>query len=161
MRVLQFAAVLAATLLLCLLQGADKLVVPLLWVACLAAQARLRGMGSLAWLLTRPEMLWLGAVSYPLYLVNEPVQKLLGRALAAVAQGDAARFSAVWIPAALLLPVGLAWLLHVGVERPAMRRLRGGRVAAGPVDGLCAAPKWISPTRLPGSRIPTSRSRTG
>jgi peptidoglycan/LPS O-acetylase OafA/YrhL len=158
-----FLGVLATTLLLCLLQGVDKLAIPLLWVAVMAAQAlpRRTHTGWLAWVLTRRVVLWLGALSYPLYLVNEPVQKLLGRALAAVARGDGAWFSALWIPGALALPLGAAWLLHVGVEMPAMRRLRRARVAAGPVAGLCAAPTWITPTRAPKSPIPMSRSRTG
>jgi peptidoglycan/LPS O-acetylase OafA/YrhL len=160
---LVFAAVLAATLLLCLLQGVDKLAIPLVWAGVLAAQVlpRRTHMGWAAWLLTRRAVLWLGAISYPLYLVNEPVQKLLGRALAAVVRGDGVLFSAVWIPAALVVPVGLGWLLHVWVERPAMRRLRGPRVAAPPRDTLCAGPKWTNPTRLAGSRIRMSRSRTG
>ncbi len=174
-----FAAVLGTTLLLCLHQGADKLIVPLLWVACLAAQLRPRRTRTswLAWILTRPELLWLGAVSYPLYLVNEPVQKLLGRTLAVAARGDGGWFSLFWVPCALLLPLGLAWALHVGIERPAMRRSHGSRprlpgsaaagarVAAAPADGLCAAPKWTSPTRSPRRPttrpLPMSRSRTG
>ena len=158
-----FAGVLAVTLVLCLLHGADKIAVPLLWVACLAAQC-VPGptrTGWVAWMLTRREMLWLGAISYPLYLVNEPAQKLLGRALADTAHGDAAVFSAFWVPGALLLPLGLAWLLHVGIEGPAMRRFRGGRVALSPADGLCPVPKWTSPGRSPRSRIPRSRSRMG
>jgi peptidoglycan/LPS O-acetylase OafA/YrhL len=166
---LAFGAVLAATMLLCLLQGAIKLAVPLVWLACLAAQAwPLRtGTGWLAWLLTRREMLWLGAVSYPLYLVHAPVQKLLGRALADAAQGDAALFSAIWLPASLLLPLGLAWLLHEWVEAPGMRRFRPGRrvapvgVAPAPADSLFAAAGWISQTPSPKPRTPMSRSRTG
>ena len=138
---------------------------PLVWLACLGAQrlpARSHT-GWLAWLLTRRAMLWLGAVSYPLYLVNEPAQKLLGRALAAGAQGDAAWFAAWWVPMAVAVPIGLAWLLHVGVELPAMRRRRaaGGRVASPPADALCAAPKWISRIRSLRPRIPMSRSPTG
>ncbi len=164
-----FAAVLAATMLLCLLQGAGRLAVPLVWLACLAAQAwpRRTGTGWLAWLLTRREMLWLGALSYPLYLVHAPVQKLLGRALADAAQGDAAWFSMIWLPASLLLPLGLAWLLHVWVEVPAMRRFRPGRrvapagVAAAPADSLFAAAGWISQTPSPKPRTPMSRSTTG
>jgi peptidoglycan/LPS O-acetylase OafA/YrhL len=122
-----FAAVLAITMLLCLLQGVSKLAVPLVWLACLAAQLlpRQTATGWLAWALTRREMLWLGAVSYPLYLVHAPVQKLLGRALAVASGGDAAWFTALWLPASLLLPLGLAWLLHVWVEVPTMQRYRG------------------------------------
>jgi peptidoglycan/LPS O-acetylase OafA/YrhL len=154
-----FAGTLAGTLLLCLLHGADKLAVPLVWLACLAAQLmpRRTGTGWLAWLLTRRPVLWLGAVSYPLYLVHAPVQKLLGRALAAAADGDAAWFSAIWLPASLLLPLGLAWLLHVWIEVPAMRR----GVARGRADSLFAAPGWISQTRSPKPPTPMSRSRTG
>ncbi len=160
-----FGAVLAATMLLCGLDGANKLAVPLVWLACLAAQCLpgRTGTGWLAWLLTRRALLWLGAVSYPLYLVHAPVQKLLGRALAVASGGDAAWFSAIWLPASLLLPVGLAWLLHVWVEVPTMRWAKGGPtgVAPGPADGLFAAPGWISQIRFPKPRTPMSRSRTG
>jgi peptidoglycan/LPS O-acetylase OafA/YrhL len=164
-----FVAVLIATLLLGYQQGAGKLVVPLLWVACLAAQRRPRetGAGWLRWLLTRRAMLWLGAISYPLYLVNEPAQQVFGNALANMARGDRLRFAAFWVPGALLLPIALAWLLHVGIEVPTMRRFRAaGRVALagvapGPADSLCAAPGWVSRIRSRKSRTPTSRSRTG
>jgi peptidoglycan/LPS O-acetylase OafA/YrhL len=160
-----FAAVLAITMLLCLLQGASKLAVPLVWLACLAAQLlpRQTATGWLAWALTRREMLWLGAVSYPLYLVHAPVQKLLGRALAVASGGDAAWFTALWLPASLLLPLGLAWLLHVWVEVPTMQRFRGAPrgVAHAPADGLFAAPGWISQIPSPKPRTPMSRSRTG
>jgi peptidoglycan/LPS O-acetylase OafA/YrhL len=167
-----FAAVLAATLLLAVPHGAAKAVVPLLWVVCLAAQCGAPGLGRLARLLTARPLLWLGAVSYPLYLVNEPVQKLLGRALAARAGGDGVWFSLFWVPGALLLPLGLAWALHAGVEAPAMRRFRArGRpaqggivadgVAAARADTLCAAPGWISQTLSRAISIRMPRSRTG
>ena len=73
---------------------------------------------------SRP-LLWLGAVSYCIYLVNEPVQKLLGVALAFFAHGDAALFTALWIPGATILPILAAWWLHQRVELPAQRYGRG------------------------------------
>jgi peptidoglycan/LPS O-acetylase OafA/YrhL len=161
--IMTFVLVLAATLLLCLLQGFDKLAVPLVWLACLAAQ-RVPQLSRTAWLaafLTRREILWLGALSYPLYLVNEPAQKLLARGLAELAHGDAVWFSAVWIPGALLLPLGAAWLLHIGIEAPAMRRFRAPRLAQISPDSLCPGPKWTSPNRSSTSSTPLSRSRTG
>ena len=159
-----FAATFLAVLLLCGMNGADKLAVPVLWLVVLAAQAApgVAGVGGVARLLAHPMLLWLGAVSYPLYLVNEPVQRLLGDALAAAVPGRTGAFAVLWVPGALLLPVGLAWALHVGIERPAMRRRPApGGVAAGGPERLCARPQWISPTPSPTLRTPMSRSRTG
>jgi peptidoglycan/LPS O-acetylase OafA/YrhL len=133
-----YLSVIAATLVLCLIQGGpDKLLPPLVWTACLAAQLcssspRRQGPGgwipafagvAAAVLQSRP-LVWLGAVSYCIYLVNEPVQKLLGVTLATLAQGDAALFTALWIPLAVGLPVLAAWWLHERVEVPALRRGR-------------------------------------
>ncbi len=110
------AAVLAATLGLCVLHGGlGKLAAPLVWVGCLAAQ---RGGWKLARVLAAPLPRWLGAVSYPLYLVNEPVQKLLGMVLARAAGGSAVAFTALWVPLAMVLPVLAAWGLHRGIEVP-------------------------------------------
>jgi peptidoglycan/LPS O-acetylase OafA/YrhL len=123
----RFAAVLAATLALCLIDGGiGKLAAPLVWTVCLAAELRPAGLlRPLAALLRARALLWLGAVSYCLYLVNEPVQKLLGLGLAALADGDPALFTALWLPGAVLLPLGAAWCLYRTVEQPA---LRWGRV---------------------------------
>jgi peptidoglycan/LPS O-acetylase OafA/YrhL len=133
-----YLAVIAATLVLCLIEGGpDKLLPPLVWTACLAAQLyssspRRQGPGgwipafagmAAAVLQSRP-LVWLGAVSYCIYLVNEPVQKLLGVTLATVAQGDVALFTALWIPLAVALPILAAWWLHERVEVPALRRGR-------------------------------------
>lgn len=73
---------------------------------------------------SRP-LVWLGAVSYCICLVNEPVQKLLGVALAMFAHGDAALFTVLWIPGATILPILAAWWLHEWVELPAQRYGRG------------------------------------
>jgi peptidoglycan/LPS O-acetylase OafA/YrhL len=134
-----YTAVLVATLGLCAAQGGiDKLLPPLVWTLCLTAQLgssplqRKPGthwvvafagmtMGMLATVLQSRALVWLGAVSYCLYLVNEPVQKLLGVTLASLVQGDAALFTAVWIPGAVVLPILAAWWLHAWIEAPALR----------------------------------------
>jgi len=106
---------------------ADKLLPPLLWTLCLAAQMRpaAPALYPIARALTARPLIWLGAISYPLYLVNEPVQKLLGIALAAIAAGDRAVFDVLWLPLAIGLPIGAAWWLHRAVEGPAQRWGRG------------------------------------
>ncbi|HJS88223.1 MAG TPA: acyltransferase [Acetobacteraceae bacterium] len=131
----RFALALCATLALCVAQGgAEKLGVPLLWTLCLLAQRGLgkrQGAWGLRWLaggLRAPPLLRLGALSYCIYLVNEPVQKLLSLAFAFVARGDGALFTALWVPGAILVPLLAAWLLHAHVEQPA---LRAGRDRAG------------------------------
>jgi len=103
--------------------GAGKLAAPLVWTCCLAAQLQ-PDRRSLAWLataLSSRAALWLGAVSYCLYLVNEPLQKLLGLGTTALAQGDATVFDVLWLPAATLLPLLAAWWLHQVIETPAQR----------------------------------------
>jgi peptidoglycan/LPS O-acetylase OafA/YrhL len=138
-----YLAVLASVLALCVVQGGvDKLLPPLVWTACLAAQlwssaqstgqaegwalALVRRTGRwLAALLQSPLLIWLGAVSYSIYLVHEPVQRLLGVALASLVRGDAALFTALWIPGAIVLPILAAWWLHIWVEVPAQRYGRG------------------------------------
>jgi peptidoglycan/LPS O-acetylase OafA/YrhL len=143
-----YLVVLTTTLALCAVQGGiDKLLPPAIWTACLAAQvfsASLQGRESRGWipafagmtlgmlaavLQSRP-MVWLGAVSYCIYLVNEPVQKLLGVTLAMVVQGNAALFTMIWIPGAVVLPVLVSWWLHEWVELPAQRYGRGMALAA-------------------------------
>jgi peptidoglycan/LPS O-acetylase OafA/YrhL len=126
-----YLVVLGATVALCVVQGGiDKMLPPMVWTACLAAQLmpdRVYGLRLLAALLRSRPLVWLGAISYCLYLVNEPVQKLVGVVLAIAVRGDAALFTALWIPAAVGLPVLAAWGLHAWIETPALRR---GRAAA-------------------------------
>jgi peptidoglycan/LPS O-acetylase OafA/YrhL len=142
-----YVAVLVATLVLCVMQGGmDKLLPPVIWSVCLAAQLRsapsspsslppevtgmmtrimpvIAGMtlGLLAAALRSRPLVWLGAVSYSIYLVNEPVQKLLGVALAVMVQGHAALFTALWLPGAVVLPIIAAWSLHERIEAPSLR----------------------------------------
>ena len=70
------------------------------------------------------------ATSYRIYLVNEPVQKLLGVTLALLVQGNAALFTVIWIPGAVVLPILASWWLHEWVELPAQRYGRGMALAA-------------------------------
>ena len=120
----RFIVVLVAVLLICIIQDGQigKIAAPLVWMLCLAAQTR-AGAG-LRWLaggLRARPVLWLGSISYCVYLVNEPVQKWLGWALAQVAAGDARLFTLLWLPLAVLLPVGVAWWLHVAIEQPGLQ----------------------------------------
>ncbi len=118
-----FLLVLAATLALTFADGGDKVLPPLVWTLCLAAQLRpdLAPLRPLHRVLRSPPLLWLGAVSYCVYLVHEPLQKLLCIALAHCAGGNAALFTAIWLPAAIVLPLLAAWWLHAAIEVPALR----------------------------------------
>ena len=117
-----FAPVLAMTLLLCAVHGdAGKLLPPVVWTLCLAAQMFSDRLMLVARPLRWPAVQWFGAVSYPIYLANEPIQKALGYLLAGFAGGDAALFTWLWLPAATVLPIAAAALLHRFVEVPAQR----------------------------------------
>ena len=72
---------------------------------------------------SRP-LVWLGALSYGIYLVNEPLQKVLGLSLALIVRGDGKLFTALWLPGAAALPVLVAWALHEWIEVPALRHGR-------------------------------------
>ena len=115
-----FAGVLATALALCLARGgAGKALPPLLWTLCVAAQLHPHRLALVAAPLRWPVTQWLGAVSYPLYLANEPIQKALGWALAQGVDGNGALFTALWLPGAVLLPLTAAAWLHRFVEVPA------------------------------------------
>jgi peptidoglycan/LPS O-acetylase OafA/YrhL len=117
--------VLAATLVFCMVHGnAEKLLPPLLWTLCLAAQTNPVRLGMIAKPLRWRLVQWFGAVSYPIYLANEPIQKALCLALAWFAAGNAMLFTSVWLPASLLVPIAAAALLHRYVEVPAQKRGR-------------------------------------
>jgi peptidoglycan/LPS O-acetylase OafA/YrhL len=107
--------------------GAEKLLPPLAWTLCLAAQCGVPGSGFLARTLSSRPVLWFGSISYCLYLVNEPLQKPLGIGLAWLAAGDGRWFSLLWVPLAIVIPVVVAAILYYLVERPAQNR---GRHAA-------------------------------
>ena len=125
---LRFLGVLAVVLTLCVTRDNPlKILPPIIWLVCMAAQSAQEQAGwslfrELGRVLRSAPLRWLGAVSYCVYLVNEPIQKLLGVTLSTVVGGEAALFTALWLPAAVVLPLGAAWLLHVWIELPALRR---------------------------------------
>jgi peptidoglycan/LPS O-acetylase OafA/YrhL len=135
-----FGLVFAGVCLLGFWSGdAWKVLTPVIWVVVLWLQMRgersdglipspLRGFGinpsygvygPLDW----RGVQWLGAVSYPLYLVNEPVQRGCAMIVAPLVHGDAAVFAAVWLPMAVVAPVVVAAWVHRWVETaPVVRR---------------------------------------
>lgn len=92
--------------------------VALVYAACIAVFAALVAGGT--GFLGAPVLVWLGALSYPLYLVHQNV----GYAVIAALEG-------IGLPAwaatvlAIAVALGLAQLIHDFVETPAMRFLRG------------------------------------
>ena len=126
----RYACVLAITLTICATQaGLGKLLPPVVWTLCLLAQMRpdAAGFRTLAALLRSRVGLYLGAISYCLYLVNEPIHKILGLILGPLAAGNGWLFTMLWTPAAIGLPVLISGWLHRHLEAPA---LRWGRAVA-------------------------------
>jgi peptidoglycan/LPS O-acetylase OafA/YrhL len=136
-----FAIVLAACVAICLPGGADKALPPLVWAVCLLAVLGRGGvvLRPLQWLLTAPAVRWLGAISYPLYLVHAPVQKLIGAWAAGWAGGDGAVFDALFLPLAVAVPIAAAAGLHRWVELPGIAWSRAW--AGGPGYG---AARWAA-----------------
>ena len=134
----RYGVVLAATLAIsAILGGADKMLPALVWTVCLGAQLRPDwvGLRPVARALRSRVLLWLGALSYCIYLTNEPVHKSLGLGLATVARGDGTLFTILWLPSAVLLPGTLSAGLHAWIEVPA---LRWGRAHARAADRVAA-----------------------
>jgi peptidoglycan/LPS O-acetylase OafA/YrhL len=96
--------------------GIGKALVPLAWAAVMLAQEPRWGA-----VLESSGLQYLGAISYPLYLLNEPVQRGLAMLLAPLAHGNAMVFTVSWLPLAVTMPVVAAVLLHHGVELRFMR----------------------------------------
>lgn len=114
-----YTLTLLAVLALCWAKaGPTKLAAPLVWTLALAAE---RYGGPLASILRSRLLLWLGAISYPVYLVNEPSQKAVGTALSALFPGHPIMFTMLWVPLAIAVPMLIAWGLHVHVEIPGQR----------------------------------------
>ena len=151
---LRYGLILLATLAVCAVeQRGEKLLPPLIWTLCLAAQLRpdLPLLRLLAGPLRSRPMLRLGALSYCIYLANEPVHKVLGLVLARIAAGNGVLFTMLWLPGAVSLPLLLSIALHRWIEAPA---LRWGRACARSVMAQ-AAPH--SPARPPALLILPNR----
>jgi peptidoglycan/LPS O-acetylase OafA/YrhL len=165
-----YLPVLGAVLVLCIARGGvEKLLPPLVWTVCLAAQLlpadagsrnprsfpRSRGQwvvsaasyakATVEWplrllaatLRSRP-LVWLGALSYGIYLVNEPV-KVLGLARALIAQtmgGCSPRCGCRGRRVAGSHP----WGLHEWIEAPALRQGRAMARRSMAASTLAAAP---------------------
>jgi peptidoglycan/LPS O-acetylase OafA/YrhL len=128
---LMYGLMLAFVLMTCLLSGPPvKALPPLVWTWCLAVQlcTRPRVLLVFANVLRSRICLWLGAISYCVYLVNEPIHKVAAGVLAGLVHGNGTLFTMVWIPAAVGLPVLVSAGLHVWLEQPALRRLRAWRL---------------------------------
>lgn len=99
-----------------------RVLTPLAWALCVAIQKRpdLPALRTIAGLLASRAMLWLGAISYPLYLVNEPVQRLLALIVSSLIGPNPALFSLLWSPLALAGPIAVAAALHGSIERKFM-----------------------------------------
>ncbi|WP_428485775.1 acyltransferase family protein [Rhodopila sp.] len=142
-----YGVTLAASLAVCASYAMfGKMLPPLVWTLCLTVQMRQAtpGLRWFAGLLRCQAAQYLGAISYCIYLVNEPIHKVLAATLSRLADGDPVVFTALWLPSAIVLPILLSAWLHTHVEMPA---LRWGRGAAG------AALR----ARLPvGARIPAA-----
>lgn len=126
-RPLAFGVTLSAVLSLCWWQGGmDKLLPPLIWTVCLAAELQpvRPGLTAVSNFLRARPLQWLGALSYCVYLANEPVQKLLGVGLARTAHGDGVMFTVLWLPGAIGLPLLAAMWLRNRIELPALRWAR-------------------------------------
>jgi len=122
--VVAYGATLAATLAICAGHGElGKMLPPLVWTLCLAAQMRPEraGLRQVSALLRNRLAQYLGAISYCVYLVNEPVHKLIAASLSRLVDGDGLIFTVLWIPSAIVLPVLVATWLHRSIEQPAIR----------------------------------------
>lgn len=120
----RYVLVLISVLVVCSFSGtAGKMLPPLIWTGCLWVQMRpaTAGLGLAGRVLRSRIAVYLGAISYCVYLVNEPVHKMLGLALSLLVDGDAVLFTVLWIPLAILLPILVSAGLHVFLEMPALR----------------------------------------
>jgi peptidoglycan/LPS O-acetylase OafA/YrhL len=88
--------------------GSGRFVIPLVWLLVLAALKHPAGR-----VLEGRVVQFLGAVSYPLYLFNEPVQR--GLALLTPFHSGLI-FSLLWLPISVVVVVGLSWLIHEALE---------------------------------------------
>jgi peptidoglycan/LPS O-acetylase OafA/YrhL len=122
--VADYGVALALSVTICTTFGTvGKVLPPLAWTLCLLSllRPRLPVARQLGYALRLPAAQFLGAISYCVYLVNEPLQKLIGGLLGGIADGNAMIFTLLWLPAATLLPILAAVWLHGRLEMPALR----------------------------------------
>jgi peptidoglycan/LPS O-acetylase OafA/YrhL len=120
-----FGVVFAGACLLSLFSGDSwKVFTPVIWGAVLWLQMRASGSKVMepGALLDWRVVQWLGEISYPLYLVNEPVQRACAMLVAPLVHGDAAAFTAIWLPMAVVAPVLAAAWVHRFVEAPMLAK---------------------------------------
>jgi peptidoglycan/LPS O-acetylase OafA/YrhL len=120
----RYLLVLAATLAICTTEGGlGKMLPPLAWTFCLVVQMRpdIIGLRRVNARLSSRIARYFGAISYCVYLVNEPIHKVLGETLSRFADGDSLLFTNLWIPLAVGLPLLAAAGLHTWLEAPALR----------------------------------------
>ncbi|HQT39777.1 MAG TPA: acyltransferase [Acidocella sp.] len=131
---LPLAAAVLVVAALGLFSGAPvRLLTPLVWLLVLLVQ-KYGVMPPLARALDSRVVQYLGAISYPLYLLNAPVQRACAMLVAPLVHGSAAMFGWLWLPLALAAPVLAAAILHHAVEVRFMR-----------------APRRLTPISIPGS----------
>ena len=132
----------AATLALCVVAIAVAYQ-PVPAASCFAAMGLIAWAtrGGLGWLEAKP-LLWLGSVSYTLYLTHETASFTVIRALDDAGVGHPAS-----VAAAVAVSLALAGLVSSGVERPALRFIRQGYK-----DALSGGLPWRrkKPQPLPG-----------
>jgi len=109
-----WATAAAAALCIAIVEGPwlGALAVGLAWAVWVAASGR-------APLLCHPVLVFLGTISYPLYLVHENVGWIIERSLLAAGW----RFDAA-ASAALGVILVAAWLLSISIEKPALAAIR-------------------------------------
>ncbi len=100
--------------------AASRALIPLGWVVVVMAQ-RHSGMPWLPRLLDSRMAQYLARISYPLYLLNEPVQRGMAMLIAPLTHGNAPAFTWLWLPLALTAPIAAAHVLHKFVEKPLMK----------------------------------------
>jgi len=98
-----------------LLTSPEKTIPPLIWGFIMLAQVKPWGA-----ILEHRVLQYLGAISYPLYLVNEPVLRGVALLLGHMAHGNAAVFSSLFLPGSIALSLTFAAVLHHGIEIPCM-----------------------------------------
>jgi peptidoglycan/LPS O-acetylase OafA/YrhL len=101
-----------------------KILPPLLWTLLLASEYApdapiLRALGRI---LNSRLAQGLGAISYPLYLVNEPIQRLMALLICRLVAPGPAAFALLWAPASIAATLLVASLLHRHVEFRFLRR---------------------------------------